>query len=129
VYRRSGELDEALASGTRALAIAQTLRDLELRILATSFLEQVHYFRGEYKRVIELATEGTDAEGLAIDFKRYDVAPEVFRTLRLELPGTAAGVYARGSVRFSLRLAKGRDAVNPRRTKGPGEIFRVTTPV
>ena len=37
VHSLLGELDEALASGTRALAIAQTLGNLELRILATSF--------------------------------------------------------------------------------------------
>ena len=53
-----GELDEARASGTRALAIARgRLGDLELRILATTYLEQVHYFRGEYERVVDLATD------------------------------------------------------------------------
>jgi tetratricopeptide (TPR) repeat protein len=51
-----GELDEALASGTRALAIGQGLADLELRILTTTYLEYVHYLRGEYERVVELAT-------------------------------------------------------------------------
>jgi tetratricopeptide (TPR) repeat protein len=52
-----GELDEALASGTRALEIAGRLGDLRLRILTTSYLEQVHYYRGEYERVVELATD------------------------------------------------------------------------
>jgi predicted ATPase/class 3 adenylate cyclase len=51
-----GELDEALASGTRALEIAGVLGDLPLRILSTSLLEQAHYYRGEYERVVELAT-------------------------------------------------------------------------
>jgi len=51
-----GELDEALACGTRALAIAGALGDLPLRILSTSLLEQAHYYRGEYERVVELAT-------------------------------------------------------------------------
>ena len=40
-----GELDEAHASGTRALEIAGRLGDLRLRILTTTYLEQVHYFR------------------------------------------------------------------------------------
>jgi class 3 adenylate cyclase/tetratricopeptide (TPR) repeat protein len=52
-----GELDEALVTGTRALAIARGLEDLELRILATTYLGQVHYHRGEYERVVELATD------------------------------------------------------------------------
>ncbi|HWO93106.1 MAG TPA: AAA family ATPase [Methylomirabilota bacterium] len=51
-----GELEEALASGTRALQIAGCLEDLRLRILTTSYLEQLHYHRGEYERVVELAT-------------------------------------------------------------------------
>jgi DNA-binding winged helix-turn-helix (wHTH) protein/tetratricopeptide (TPR) repeat protein len=52
-----GDLDEAVASGTSALEIAGRLGGLRLRILAASYLEQAHYFRGEYERVIELATD------------------------------------------------------------------------
>ncbi len=51
-----GRLDDALAAGTRALEIADRLGDLRLRIQATSYLEQVHYHRGDYPRSIELAT-------------------------------------------------------------------------
>ena len=51
-----GELDEALATGTRALEIAGRLGDLKLRLLTTTYLEQAHFFRGEYERVVELAT-------------------------------------------------------------------------
>jgi class 3 adenylate cyclase/DNA-binding SARP family transcriptional activator len=51
-----GELSEALAAGTRALEAAGRLNDLRLRIVTTSLLVQVHYARGEYERVIELAT-------------------------------------------------------------------------
>jgi len=56
VHARLGKLDEALASGTRALEIARMLGDLELCVLSTSLLEQAHYYRGEYERVVELAT-------------------------------------------------------------------------
>jgi tetratricopeptide (TPR) repeat protein len=52
-----GELDEALVTGTRALAIAGRLGDLRLRILTTSYLADLHYSRGEYERVVELATD------------------------------------------------------------------------
>ncbi|HEX9525072.1 MAG TPA: BTAD domain-containing putative transcriptional regulator, partial [Reyranella sp.] len=51
------ELDEAQTSGTRALEIAGRLGDLRLRIPATSYLEQTHYYRGEYKPVVALATD------------------------------------------------------------------------
>jgi class 3 adenylate cyclase/tetratricopeptide (TPR) repeat protein len=51
-----GELDQALASGTRALETAERLGDPMLRILATTYLEQAHYWRGEYERVVRLAT-------------------------------------------------------------------------
>jgi class 3 adenylate cyclase/tetratricopeptide (TPR) repeat protein len=56
-----GELDEALASGTRALEIAWHLGDLRLRILAASYLAQAHYGRGEYERVVALATDNLAA--------------------------------------------------------------------
>jgi class 3 adenylate cyclase len=56
-----GEVDDALASGTRGLQIAGHLGDLRLRILATTYLEQAHYFRGEYERVVELATDNLRA--------------------------------------------------------------------
>ena len=55
------ELDEALATGTRALEIAQRLGDLRLRILATSYLEQACYYRGDYERVVEFATDNLAA--------------------------------------------------------------------
>jgi tetratricopeptide (TPR) repeat protein len=34
---------------------------LKLRILTTTYLEQAHYFRGEYERVVELATDNLAA--------------------------------------------------------------------
>jgi tetratricopeptide (TPR) repeat protein len=55
------ELDEALMTGTRALEIARRLGDLRLRILATSHLEQLHYYRGEYGHVVEFAIDNLAA--------------------------------------------------------------------
>ena len=51
-----GELDDALVTGTRALEVAGRLGDVRLGILITSYLEKAHYYRGEYERVVELAT-------------------------------------------------------------------------
>jgi transcriptional regulator with AAA-type ATPase domain/tetratricopeptide (TPR) repeat protein len=51
-----GELDKALVTGTHALEIAGRLGDSRLHILAASCLLSAHYARGDYERVIELAT-------------------------------------------------------------------------
>jgi len=56
-----GELDEALPTGARALEIAGRLKDLRLRVPATSYLEQAHYYRGEYEPVVALATDNIAA--------------------------------------------------------------------
>jgi predicted ATPase/class 3 adenylate cyclase len=80
-HSQLGELDEALASGTRALEIAVRLGDVKLGMLATSYLENAQYYRGEYERVIELATanlaalaaEGANDEfGLAVPASVFD---------------------------------------------------------
>jgi len=52
-----GELDDALVKGTRALGIAQSLGDLRLRIPATTYLAQAHFYRNEYERAVTLATD------------------------------------------------------------------------
>ena len=52
-----GELDQAVAAGTRALEIAARLRDHKLRVLTRTHLSVAHYLRGEYGRVIPLATD------------------------------------------------------------------------
>ena len=57
IHSLLGELDEALVTGTRALEIADRLGDLRLRTVSTTYLEQAHYLRGEYERVVELATD------------------------------------------------------------------------
>ena len=58
-----GEFDEALTFGTRALDIARARGDARLRCIAANSLEQVHYCRGEYEQVIEVATDTLRALG------------------------------------------------------------------
>ena len=60
-HNNLGELDEALVTGARAIEIAGRLGDLRLRLVTTTYLEQAHFFRGDYDRVIELATENLAA--------------------------------------------------------------------
>jgi tetratricopeptide (TPR) repeat protein len=55
------ELEEAVATGTRALEIAERLGDLRLRIVAASHLGQAYYYMGEYESVIEFAGDSLAA--------------------------------------------------------------------
>jgi len=56
-----GELDEGRVTCERALEIAGSLRDLSLRIAATSCREQLQYYGGHYDHVVELAIENLAA--------------------------------------------------------------------
>jgi transcriptional regulator with AAA-type ATPase domain/tetratricopeptide (TPR) repeat protein len=76
-----GELDEALVTGARALEVAGRLGDLRLRLLTTTYLEQAHFFRGDYERVVDLATDNlaalpadwvSESLGAAIPISVYD---------------------------------------------------------
>jgi tetratricopeptide (TPR) repeat protein len=49
------ELDKALSFGTRARQAADRLGDLRLQIVAATYLEQVNFFRGDYRQVVILA--------------------------------------------------------------------------
>jgi DNA-binding NtrC family response regulator/tetratricopeptide (TPR) repeat protein len=76
-----GELNEALSAGTRALDIAKHQGDEKLRILATVYLEQAHFHRGEFEAVVALATANIaalpaawawESFGAAIPISLYD---------------------------------------------------------
>ena len=60
-HTQLGDLDEAVASGTRARQAALRLGDLDLRIVATDILLQTLVHRGEHERVIELAADNVAA--------------------------------------------------------------------
>jgi transcriptional regulator with AAA-type ATPase domain/tetratricopeptide (TPR) repeat protein len=70
-YSHLGELDEAVVTGTRALEIAGRLGDLRLRLLTTTYLEQAHHRRGEYERVVELATDNLAALPADSDYESF----------------------------------------------------------
>jgi class 3 adenylate cyclase/tetratricopeptide (TPR) repeat protein len=55
------ELDEAVVTGARALEIAQRIQEPQLGIVATGCLEQAHYYRGEFARVVQIAIENLAA--------------------------------------------------------------------
>ena len=72
-----GELDEALVAGTQALEIAERLGDLRLRLLTTIYLEQAHYYRGDYERVVELATDNLAALPAAWIYESFGSATPI----------------------------------------------------
>jgi class 3 adenylate cyclase/tetratricopeptide (TPR) repeat protein len=74
------DLDEALLAGNRALEIARDLGDLKLSILATGYLEQTHYYRGEYEHVIKFLAESLAAMPAewAREYFGMAVPPSVF---------------------------------------------------
>jgi tetratricopeptide (TPR) repeat protein len=76
-YAHFGELDQAVLAGNRTLEIAGRLGDVTLRMVATNALEQAHYYRGDYTRVVELAIDNLAAlpAGERINEYFLDVAP------------------------------------------------------
>jgi tetratricopeptide (TPR) repeat protein len=61
ILTQLGDFDEAVASATRALAIAARLEDSLLRADATQNLTIAHYHRGDYARAVELASDNLAA--------------------------------------------------------------------
>jgi tetratricopeptide (TPR) repeat protein len=55
VLSNLNQLDEALATGTRCMKIAERIGDLRLNIIATSNLAEPYYLRGEYEQAVEIA--------------------------------------------------------------------------
>jgi DNA-binding SARP family transcriptional activator len=56
-YFMLGEVEEAVAAASDAREIAERVQDPKLRLLATDVLEQAIYPRGEFERIVLLATQ------------------------------------------------------------------------
>ena len=110
VHSQLGELDEALASGTRALEIAGRLGDLRLRIPTTTLLAQARYARGEYQRVVELTTENLAALPADLVYESFgNIAPaSVLDRLYLVLSLAELGRFEEATVHEAdaIRLAE-----------------------
>ncbi len=103
------ELDKALAFGTRALEIADRLADLRLRIIASTYLEQLHFFRGDYRQVVTLAHGNLSAlpPDWASDSFGIDTPPSVYDRGWLMMSLAELGRFAEASEpeAEALRLA------------------------
>jgi tetratricopeptide (TPR) repeat protein len=109
IHSRLDAPDEALVSGRRALEIAGRLGDLRLRILATTYLAQAYYYRGEYTRVVELATDNLAALPLdwVYEFFGSSQPPSVNDRFRLLVSLAHLGRFAEAAVHEAeaIRLA------------------------
>ena len=110
IHSRLDEPEAALLTGTRALEIAERLGDARLRILATTYLEQAHYGRGEYARVIDLATSNLAAlrPEWVHDFFGGSQPPSVNDRFRLVVSLAHLGRFAEAAEHESetIRLAE-----------------------
>jgi tetratricopeptide (TPR) repeat protein len=88
-YALTGELEEAVSAGTRALEFARRLGDLSLRIPASTILQQVQFYRGEYENVVELARANLAAVPDELESEDFGLAAK-------------PSVYDRGRLIFSL---------------------------
>jgi tetratricopeptide (TPR) repeat protein len=51
-FRMAGDPDQAIASGQRALAIAETLGDIGLQVTPTIYVGQAYHDRGDYRKAV-----------------------------------------------------------------------------
>jgi tetratricopeptide (TPR) repeat protein len=102
-------LDEALVTGTAALEIARRLEDLKLRIATTTYLELAHYSRGDYERVVELATDNLAALPASWNHERLGLSlpPSIVNRAWLLLALAEIGQFAEAADRAAeaIRLA------------------------
>ena len=99
VHNQLVEGDQALAAGARALEIAGRLGDLRLRILTATFLVQAHYSRGDYGRVIELATDNLSAlpAEWGDEYFGLTAPPSVYARTWLAMSCAQLGRFAEGA--------------------------------
>jgi class 3 adenylate cyclase/tetratricopeptide (TPR) repeat protein len=61
--RVTGDFDAALKFGQEALAIARTLGDRSIEVIATHYLGEMHHARGEYSEAAKLLERNVGLEG------------------------------------------------------------------
>jgi tetratricopeptide (TPR) repeat protein len=99
-FRTTGDYDNAIESGQRALAIAMALGDFPLQVQANIFLGQVYHAVGDYRQAIDLLRRNVvslKGDLLYEHFGRGASLPSVLSRARLvwclaDLGGFAEGV-------------------------------------
>jgi tetratricopeptide (TPR) repeat protein len=105
-----GEVDEAVAAGTRALTIAHRRGDLGLRLQATKHLAQVYKELGEHERVVDLVRANLAAlPPEAVDERFGESAPvSVYDRVTLVISLAQLGRFAEATepAEVALQLAE-----------------------
>ena len=109
-HANAGELDEALATGARAVEIAGSLGDLRLRIRTTSVLALAYLALGEYEHVVTLASDDIAALPDEWTYQRLggSTPPSIFDRYLLVQSLAALGRFAEATEYETemLRLAE-----------------------
>ncbi len=59
-FLESGDYDQAIESGQQALALGRAVADSGIHVVANHYLAVAHFYRGDYRTVIEFHTRVTD---------------------------------------------------------------------
>jgi len=112
-FRGRSNLDHAVESGQRALALATTLGDVGLQVMANHILGAVYHDRGDYRRAIDCL--GWTVASLAGDLicERFGMAglPAVLSRAYLSWALAELGAFAEGAARGDegVRIAEATD--------------------
>ncbi len=106
-----GDPEQAVVTGNRALALARRLGDTAIGMVVANALEQAHYYRGDYARVVELATNSLAASlaGERMHDHFLDLAPPSIqdrRWLTFSLAQLGRFAEARGYESEAIRFAE-----------------------
>jgi tetratricopeptide (TPR) repeat protein len=100
-FRVVSDLDHAVESGQRALALATTLGDVGLRVVANFYMGSVYYDLGDYRRAVDcLRWNVASLEGDLIH-ERFGMTglPSVLSRVYLSYSLAELGVFAEGTAR------------------------------
>ncbi len=112
-FRQTGDYQQALESGQRALAIAARLGDLALQVTANYYLGQHYYVLGEYGRAIGFFRDNVESLHGDRVRKRFGMAglPSVFNRAWLAWSLAELGQFAEGIAcgEQGIRIAEAAD--------------------
>ena len=114
-FRLLGDMDQAVASGQWALALATTCEDIGLQVMARFFVGSLSYTLGSYRRAIDLL--GGNVASLQGErmHKRFGMTG---------LPAVLSRVY----LSWALAELERSPRVSPRDKKVSGLLRRLPTP-
>jgi predicted ATPase/class 3 adenylate cyclase len=112
-FRMTGELDRAVESGERALALATALGDFALQVMATFFVGTAYYDLGDYRRAVDCLSRNVEALAEDLIRERFGMTglPSVMSRVWLVSCLAELGAFAEGAARGeeAARIAESAD--------------------